>query len=428
MEEMTVSQIKSKRIVYLIFSTVTLLFLGLIYAFSMFKAPMCNTFGIDADSMGLTFNIMMIVFCIGAVVGSQIEKKIGVKPTIIIAAVMFAVGFIGTGFFGTDNVTAVYIFYGVIAGAGVGIGYNTIIATTNVWFPDMVGISSGVLMMGFGLGALILGNLALALYGGGTGMPLPTVYLIIGIAGGVVALIAGLLLRRPPADIVELMAPEKAGGSSYDPGEQDAALKTPLFYVYWIWAFIVIAVGLATLGFGASDGVIAGFDSATAVLLVSIVSAFNGVGRVAIGALFDRTNVKVTMFVDGLISIIATVSITIALTNQIPALYAIGALCCGVCYGGVPVVASAFSRQRFGSKSYPLNLSLANFAIVWGSILNLIIQAATGGVRISVFIVLIVLAVIATADVLPFSKMFDKDQKKLAARKEEHEASEGSAA
>lgn len=423
MSEMTVQQIKSKRIVFLIFSTITLLFLGLIYAFSMFSGAMCETFNIERADMSLTFNIMMIMFCIGAVIGSQIEKAAGVKVTIIIAAIMFAVGFIGTGFLGYENVMAVYIFYGVIAGAGVGIGYNTIIATTNVWFPDMVGISSGVLMMGFGLGALILGNLSLALYGGGTGMPLTTVYLIIGLACGIIACIAGILLRRPPANIVELMAPEKATGSSYDPGDEDAALKTPLFYVYWIWAIIVIAVGLATLGFGATDGVEAGFDSATAVLLVSIVSAFNGVGRVIVGAIYDKTNVKVTMLVDAIVAIIATVSIAIALTAHIAPLYAIGALCCGFCYGGVPVVASAFSRQRFGSKNYPLNLSLANFAIVWGSILNLIIQAATGGARLSVFIVLIVLTVLAAADVLPFSKIFDKDQKKLDERKVAHEKS-----
>lgn len=418
MSEMTVQQIKSKRIVFLVFSTITLLFLGLIYAFSMFSGAMCETFNIERSAMSLTFNIMMIVFCIGAVVGSQIEKAVGVKVTIIIAAIMFAIGFIGTGFFGYENVTAVYIFYGVIAGAGVGIGYNTIIATTNVWFPDMVGVSSGVLMMGFGLGALILGNLALSLYGGGMG--LSSVYLIIGLAGGIIALIAGLLLRRPPANIVELMAPEKAGGSSYDPGDEDAALKTPLFYVYWIWAIIVIAVGLATLGFGATDGVEAGFDSGFAVLLVSIVSAFNGVGRVIVGTIFDKTNVKITMLVDGIVAIIATVSIAIALTAHIPVLYAIGALCCGFCYGGVPVIASAFSRQRFGSKNYPLNLSLANFAIVWGSILNLIIQSFTGGVRLSVFMVLVVLAVIATLDVLPFSKLFDKDQKMLDAKRAAH--------
>ncbi len=412
MEEMSVSQIKKSRALYLTLSTVTLLFLGLIYAFSMFAAPMCQSFGLEKSAVGLTFNIMMILFCIGAVVGSQIEKAVGVKAPIIIGAVLFAVGFIGTALFANGNITMVYVFYGVCAGTGVGIGYNSIIATTNVWFPDKVGFSSGVLMMGFGLGSLILGTLSVNLFKGG--MDLSTVFLGIGVIGGVVAIVAGLLLRRPPANIVQLMAPEKAAASGYDPAEDDSALKTPLFYVYWIWAIIVIGIGLATIGNCASDAQLVGWDEGFATLLVGLVSTCNGLARVVIGILFDKTNVKVTMLVDALVSVVATVSIVGAFTLHIPVLYVVGAFACGFCYGGVPVVASAFARQRFGAKNYPLNLSLANFAIVFGSILNLIIQGVLGGdARVETFIVLAVLSLLATFDVLPFSKMFNKSQKEL---------------
>ncbi len=325
---------------------------------------------------------------------------------------LFAVGFIGTALFANGNITMVYVFYGVCAGTGVGIGYNSIIATTNVWFPDKVGFSSGVLMMGFGLGSLILGTLSVNLFKGG--MDLSTVFLGIGVIGGVVAIVAGLLLRRPPANIVQLMAPEKAAASGYDPAEDDSALKTPLFYVYWIWAIIVIGIGLATIGNCASDAQLVGWDEGFATLLVGLVSTCNGLARVVIGILFDKTNVKVTMLVDALVSVVATVSIVGAFTLHIPVLYVVGAFACGFCYGGVPVVASAFARQRFGAKNYPLNLSLANFAIVFGSILNLIIQGVLGGdARVETFIVLAVLSLLATFDVLPFSKMFNKSQKEL---------------
>ena len=54
--------------------------------------------------MGLTFNIMMITFCIGAVVGSQIEKAMGLRTSLLVAAVMFLVGFAGTGLFAYGNV------------------------------------------------------------------------------------------------------------------------------------------------------------------------------------------------------------------------------------------------------------------------------------------------------------------------------------
>ena len=84
MVEATVARIKRTRMVYLAGSTLTLLFLGLIYAFSMFSAPMCAAFGLEKGAVGLTFNIMMIMFCIGAIIGSQIERKAGVKGALLV--------------------------------------------------------------------------------------------------------------------------------------------------------------------------------------------------------------------------------------------------------------------------------------------------------------------------------------------------------
>ncbi len=416
MAEMTVDQIKSKRIVYLTLSTISLLFLGLIYAFSMFAAPMVQTFGLERSAVGLTFNIMMIVFCLGAVGGSQLEKKIGVKGAIITAAAMFAIGFIGTGLFAYNNIAALYIFYGVICGCGVGIGYNCVIATTNVWFPDKVGLSSGILMMGFGLSSLIMGTISVNLAGT---FGITNVFIGIGIISAVIIVIEAIVIQRPPANIVELMAPEKASTGGSDPADDDSALKTPLFYVYWIWALIVIAIGLATIGNCASDAQLVGWDAGFASLLVGLVSTLNGLGRVVVGLIYDKTNVKVTMVIDGIIALAATLLIVGGFTMNQPVLYVIGAFCCGFCYGGVPVVASAFGRQRFGAKNYPLNLSLCNFAIVWGSLLNVALQSIIGTeARVAIFTALAVFAAIAIIDAaIPFSKMFDRDQKILEERR-----------
>ena len=408
MPDLTVGQIKSKRMLYLALSTLTLLFLGLIYAFSMFAAPICTTFGLEKAAVGLTFNIMMITFCVGAVIGSQIEAKIGVRNTLFVAAALFFCGFAGTGLFGNGSITVVYLCYGVLGGLGVGVGYNSVIATTNVWFPDKVGFSSGVLMMGFGLGSLILGTLSVNL---APTLGLGTVFAAIGVITALVVVVLACTLRRPPANIVALMAPEKATASGYDPGEQDTPLKSSTFYVYWVWAIIVIAIGLATIGNCASDAQAVGFDAGFATLLVGLVSTCNGLARVVIGLIYDKTNVKITMLVDGLIAVAACACIIGAFATGTPALYIAGALCCGFAYGGEPVVASAFARQRYGSAKYPLNLSVINTSIIYGSLLSMAAQALAGGVDspLAVFTILGVLSVVALVDVLPFSKKWDAD-------------------
>ena len=85
-------------------------------------------------------------------------------------------------------------------------------------------------------------------------------------------------------------------------------------------------------------------------------------------------------------------------------------------------LASAFGRQRFGAKNYPLNLSLCNFAIVFGSLLNLIIGTFVGvgsDHYLPLFIILFVLSILSLLDVIPFSKIWNRDQKVLAQRRQE---------
>lgn len=406
----SVQQIKSKRMIYLTLSTLVLLFLGLIYAFSMFAAPMTQDFNLEGN-VGLTFNIMMITFCVGAILGSALEKKFGVKGSLITSAVLFGIGFCGTGFLGemTSQTAILYVFYGIIGGMGVGIGYNTIIATTNVWFPDRVGFSSGVLMMGFGLSSLIFGNIALVIRNSVSGMG--PVLIAIGLLVCALTIVLAFNLKRPPADIIEKMAPEKLStGTGEDPNEGTNLFKSPIFYIYYIWAVIVIAIGLATIGNAASDAVAVGLEAGFASLLVGFVSTANGLSRIIIGMLFDKTNIKVTMFVDALVAVAATVCIVAAFMTSNGALYVPGALLCGFAYGGVPVIASAFSRQRFGAKKYPFNLSVVNFAIALGSFLNILVGAIVGVEnRMTIFLVLVALSLIAAIDVFLFSRQWNKD-------------------
>ena len=404
-------QIRRRRAGYLALSTFTLLFLGLIYAFSMFAAPMGQAFGLEKTAVALTFNIMMIAFCVGAILGSQIERVLGLRATIACSALLFFAGFAGCGLFGYSGIMSVYLLYGVLGGLGVGIGYNSIIATTNVWFPEKVGFSSGVLMMGFGLGSLILGTLAVNLI---PAVGLTAVFIGIGVATCIVTLIEAMVLRKPPEDIVSLMAPEKLSDTGDNPAEGESIFRSSTFYVYYIWAIIVIAIGLATIGNCASDAQLVGWSTGFATLLVGLVSTCNGLARVVIGMIYDKTNVKVTMLIEAIVAAAAAGCIIGAFTLGQPVLYVAGAFCCGFCYGGVPVVASAFARQRFGSARYPFNLSIVNFAIVFGSLLNVALQAAVGADhRVALFTALLVLSAVALVDVLPFAKLWNRDMKRL---------------
>ena len=146
----------SVRWLYLAVGTLTMLFAGILYAWSILKTPLAAEFGWDTSALALNFTLTMCFFCLGGFFGSQISRKIGAPLSIVIAGVLAGAGFILTGLL-TGSVSLLYVTYAVLAGLGIGVAYNVIISTVNAWFPDKRGLSSGCLLMGFGALAVLLG-------------------------------------------------------------------------------------------------------------------------------------------------------------------------------------------------------------------------------------------------------------------------------
>ena len=93
-----------------------------------------------------------------------------------------------------------YLGYGVIGGVGIGLGYVTPVATVAKWFPDRKGLATGIVVMGFGLGALLLSKVLAPLLMLGTEGDLPLVFAWLGVVFAAILIPSSLALRDPPAD------------------------------------------------------------------------------------------------------------------------------------------------------------------------------------------------------------------------------------
>ena len=143
------------RWLYLTAGVLALLFAGIIYGWSILKAPLAADFGWTADQLALNFTLTMCFFCLGGMAGGLLSKRIGSRASLILAGALSCLGFFLTARLDGASVAMLYVSYGVLAGLGIGIAYNVIISTVNAWFPDKKGTCSGALMMGFGASALV---------------------------------------------------------------------------------------------------------------------------------------------------------------------------------------------------------------------------------------------------------------------------------
>lgn len=389
---------KVKRWPYVVIGTLMLLFLGVIYAWSIFCKPLNEVFTTwTAANLSLNFTISMICFCIGGFVSGKLSGKTSNRFTVIISAILMFIGFFKISMLNVGNASSslkmLFIYYGVFCGFGVGMGYNAIISAVTKWFPEKTGFISGILLMGFGFGGMILGGFVSMLI---SNIGLFKTFRVLAIIVVIVLLVGSVFIKLPPEDIVLPINPNTKDDykeqQNYTTHEM---LKSASFWIFFAWNVTLTSTGLLVIN---SAVPIAATFGAPAIIGL-IVSVFNGGGRVIFGAAFDKIGRKKTMTINSIVLIISGISLLGAAVFCSTPLVFIGLLLTGIGYGGGPSTTSAVIYSFFGPKHYGVNFSLGNFALIPGAIIGPyisgILQDAAGGTYDTTFAMMIGLGVLA---------------------------------
>jgi len=356
-----------RRIPQIIVGTLLLLFLGLIYAWSIFVAPLENEFGWLRSQTSLTFTICMSCFCLGGIAGGFVTKRFGSRVTMLISAVLLFAGFFLTS--RADSLTTLYLCYGVLCGLGIGLSYNAVIGTVGRWFPDRPGLCSGILLMGFGFGSFLLGTAASALI---EKLGWRETFVYFAVAFAAVVVIAALVIRAPRQEETAAAAVKKSSG----PAEQGLdltvgkMLRRPSFWLLFFWSVILSAAGMSVIGVAKPFAASLGAAAAAATTAVGVISIANGLSRVIIGWVFDHLGRrKVTTLVACLfVAAFGTLLLAVKLSS-VPVMFA-GLVLTGLSYGGVPTLNVAIVRRLYGSRNYATNFSFMNGSLIPAALLG----------------------------------------------------------
>lgn len=358
---------KNRRLQILLVGIAVMFVIGIIYAWSILKAPLQEEFQWSASELALNFTLMMCMFCLGGMISGASLSRIPVKIILVTAGIMAWVGFYNASKINENGIAALYLTYGILAGLGIGIGYNAVISVVNEWFTDKKGTSSGALMMSFGASALVFGNMAdwLIRYIGWR-----STYRVLGICCGLVLLLAAVVMKHPESikKTAELQPLEKAQNSkpdkremNYTPGEM---VKRPEFFRFFVFLILACAVGNSTISMARDVAAGVGASASLASILAGALSLCNGCGRIVSGMMFDRCGQKRTMLIDGIITIIAPVIMLIAVREKSVILCGIGLCVTGVSYSFQPPVTSSVVASFYGMKHFSINYSITNLMMI----------------------------------------------------------------
>lgn len=353
--------VSALRWLYLAVGGTLLVMLGGIYAWSIFVVPLGADFGWSRSETSLTFSLCMAMSCFGCLSAGFLSRKYSPRFITCCCGVLMGAGYVLAS--QVHSLPVLYLAYGILVGFGFGIGYNMIQSTVLKWFPDKLGLISGLLMMGFGFGALLLstvGNRTIAIFGW------RDTFLGIGLLFGVTVVLGSLFMKIPAAGVVfpESGAGKKKGGA--DVATADMVRRTS-FWLYFAWAAGLGAGGLMVIGHAVPIALEQGSSAQNAALFAGLISIFNGLGRLLHGFSFDRKGAKFVMVSISAGFIAAALLLLFALNAGSLVMVAVGFVVAGVSYGGIFSTNGAVISSFYGLRNYSMNFSIMYFFMLFSS-------------------------------------------------------------
>ena len=311
--------------------------IGSVYAWSVYVNPIQST-----------------IFFLGlsaALMGKFVERK-GPRVAATLAAVLFGLGTVGSGLaIYLESKLLLYFTYGVLGGAGLGIGYISPVSMLVKWFPDRRGMATGLAIMGFGFASAISGPAIKVLI---DAVGVSSTFYILGSIYFIVMFTAAQYLANPPEGYMpaHFSAAINAGKKKLKEDlvniTRDEAVKTARFYGLWIMLFINVTCGIAIISVASPllQEVI-GISALAAASAVGLMGIFNGAGRIAWASISDyltRPVVFILFFITQIIAFYMLTTVTSILLFQILLYYIM------TCYGGAFASVPAYIGDIFGTK------------------------------------------------------------------------------
>ena len=336
----------------LLVGVATLLMFGTIYAWSIFIAPLESEFGWTRSQTSLTFSVAMIALSFGMLSIGWLSRVAPLRACFVASNALVAAGLILCCFI--EDLWQLYVFYGVLCGFGSGTGYT--VWTTNVlaWYGDRVGFASGVLVMGFGMGAAVLGSLASALIYSPLGWR--AAFAVIALAVVAEGLAALWFIRTPPPSVRAIEPKRDRIGVSLPASR---VVREPSFWLFCVWRSLVMGIGGAVIAEASVMMTGIGSPVALATLAACGLGAANGFGRPIGGILFDVIGQYKTLVLLPLLALAASAAMAVSYWMGAPIVFAGALLAEGLLYGMFAAINTSYMRTTFGQDHLAANTGVS---------------------------------------------------------------------
>ncbi len=349
-----------------IMGTLTHLSLGTVYAWSFFQTPITELAGWSNSEVAWAFSLSIFMLGVMAAWGGIKIETYGPRKLAVIGGVLYASGYIISAYaLSSGTLWLLYLAFGILGGAGLGLAYVTPVATVSKWFTEKQGLATGMVVMGFGLGALVMSKLLAPLFLQISGQNLSRTFLYIGFTLLVVLPFSALFLQLP-ADEKNEIPPKETAESKDLPAYKFIFSKS--FIIIWLIFMINVVAGMVFISFQSpllqdilriqmppttnfADAEVIIMLNAAGATLIAVSSVFNGLGRFFWGAISDKIG-RITTF-RILLALQALIFFALIFVSH-PVLFFVFVCIVLLCYGGGFGVIPSLINDSYGATLMPV--------------------------------------------------------------------------
>lgn len=344
--------------------------LGVLYAWSVVKAGIPDSWGWTNADKALPYSVACLTFALAMIPAGRLQDKLGPRWVATLGGIFAGLGCMVAWLSGS-SLTGFVIGFGVLAGTGIGFGYAAATPAAVKWYPPArTGMIAGIVVAGFGLASVYIAPLVTWLLtafattnaAGGTDKGVSSTLLVLGVGFLVVVTALAQLLRNPPTADRPTGASNNASVAPSDATVREM-LRSAQFYVLWLIYFAGAAAGLTFISVAQGLGKQSLGD--LAFLVVVVLSLGNAGGRVLAGVVSDKIGQERTMLGALLLQTAAVMGLyTVRSGSSWPVLLLL-VFVIGANYGSNLSLFPAAAKGCFGMKNFGVNYGILFSA--WGA-------------------------------------------------------------
>lgn len=344
-----------------IIGTLIHLFLGTVYAWSFFQMPIMQRTEWNNTETTMAFSLTILTLGITA---SWAGRKLDVyspQKLAITGGILFGLGYVLASYaLEYTNLWLFYACFGLIGGCGLGLAYVTPVAVVSRWFTKNQGLATGMVVMGFGLGAFMMSKILAPLFFELTDRNVALSFRYSGVLFLIAIPLLGMLLKFPP---------QTTTASAKTTAITEAVSTKKTLLIWGIFTLNII-VGMIFLSFQSpllqelmQKNNITNTEELiqAGATLIAISAFFNGIGRFAWASLSDKIG-RITAFRVLIAVEIGCFGLLLLTENM----WLFSALVCVIllCYGGAFGILPSLVKDEFGQEK--MSMMYGRMLTGWG--------------------------------------------------------------